>query len=193
MAKVHSVTTSPQPPPKGKVKHIMKRGDDDDDNDDDDEPPEEWDTVVIGSGIGGLAVASLLSQLSDDKRILVVDQHPEHLGGSCHSFDEEGYPFGAGIHLIGDVGEGDHAKKLMDALTLSEDPIEWTRYPDEYESIWIGNDDENDPKNRLRSYNMVANRQREALMEQFPDEEKSIGSTVTEGTLSQGILPFFLR
>ena len=66
-----------------------------------------------------------------------------------------------GIHLIGDVGEGDHAKKLMDALTLSEDPIEWTRYPDEYESIWIGNDDENDPKNRLRSYNMVANRQRE--------------------------------
>ena len=52
-----------------------------------------WDTIVIGSGIGGLAAASLIAQ--DGQTVLVLEQHWAP-GGCCHTFTSDGYRFGTG-------------------------------------------------------------------------------------------------
>ena len=43
-----------------------------------------FDLIVIGSGMGGLSVASLMSQMKH-KRVLVLERHFK-LGGFTHSF-----------------------------------------------------------------------------------------------------------
>ena len=48
------------------------------------QPTEDYDAIVIGSGLGGLTVASLLAQLGK-KRVLVLEQHFQ-LGGYTHAF-----------------------------------------------------------------------------------------------------------
>jgi all-trans-retinol 13,14-reductase len=55
--------------------------------------PDDLDAVIIGSGIGSLATASLLSQVG--KRVLVLEQH-DQAGGCCHTFIEKGYEFDVG-------------------------------------------------------------------------------------------------
>jgi all-trans-retinol 13,14-reductase len=60
-----------------------------------------WDTIVIGSGIGGLAAAAALAK--SDHRILVLEQH-DVAGGLTHTFKRHGWTFAPGVHYIGGVG-----------------------------------------------------------------------------------------
>lgn len=53
----------------------------------------EIDAIVIGSGIGGLTSASLLSRAG--KKVVVLEQH-DQCGGCCHSFVEKGFEFDTG-------------------------------------------------------------------------------------------------
>ena len=48
-----------------------------------------WDAIVIGSGIGGLATAALLSRFAH-KRVLVLERHYT-AGGYTHAFQRKGY------------------------------------------------------------------------------------------------------
>lgn len=43
-----------------------------------------YDAIVIGSGIGGLATATILTKVGK-KKVLVIEQHWE-LGGLTHEF-----------------------------------------------------------------------------------------------------------
>jgi all-trans-retinol 13,14-reductase len=90
-----------------------------------------YDTIVIGSGIGGLTAASLLVQCDEstlapkDKarspnqpqpqqptppyhKVLVLEQH-DRLGGCCHVFERQGYEFATGIHYVGQMGNATDA------------------------------------------------------------------------------------
>ena len=49
--------------------------------------PDNIDAIVIGSGIGGLGLAALLSRAG--KRVLVLEKHYRP-GGCTHAFDEVG-------------------------------------------------------------------------------------------------------
>ena len=48
---------------------------------------ESWDAIVIGSGIGGLTTASILSKTG--KKVLVLEQH-DQAGGCCHTYIDKG-------------------------------------------------------------------------------------------------------
>jgi all-trans-retinol 13,14-reductase len=78
----------------------------------------QWDVVVIGSGIGGLAAAAALAR--DGKRVLLLERHSQ-FGGLTQTFERQGYRFNVGVHYIGGAGETDGrsgpAKKVFDALT----------------------------------------------------------------------------
>ena len=48
---------------------------------------QKWDAIVIGSGMGGLTAASILSKTG--KKVLVLEQH-DQAGGCCHTFIDKG-------------------------------------------------------------------------------------------------------
>eukprot|EP00760_Papus_ankaliazontas_P011486 PhM_4_TR14803/c0_g1_i1/m.13111/K09516/RETSAT; all-trans-retinol 13,14-reductase len=82
----------------------------------------EWDTVVIGSGIGGLAAAVLLGKTGE--RVLVLEQH-DQAGGCLHTFEEKGFEFDTGVHYIGEMHRGSRDRFLLDQLT--DGGVEWAQ------------------------------------------------------------------
>jgi all-trans-retinol 13,14-reductase len=78
-----------------------------------------YDSIIIGSGIGGLTTAGLLSK--NGKRVLVLEQHYV-AGGTMHTFDLKGVEHETGIHYVGNI---DKRKPILDLIT--SDPIEWSQ------------------------------------------------------------------
>lgn len=50
---------------------------------------DQWDVIVIGSGMGGLTAAALLAE-HGNRRVLVLERHYE-AGGFTHTFHRPGY------------------------------------------------------------------------------------------------------
>ncbi len=90
---------------------------------------ERFDAIVIGSGIGGMTAAGLLSRLLG-KRVLVLERHFE-LGGFTHVFRRGAYEWDVGLHYVGEMGTGGMARALMDYLTNGR--LEWVRMPEVFE------------------------------------------------------------
>lgn len=90
---------------------------------------EHWDAVIIGSGIGGLTTASLLAQI-EKKKVLLIERHFQ-LGGFTHSFKRKIYKWDSGLHYVGNMGEGEFPKKVMDFVTQGQ--VSWQRMTDPFE------------------------------------------------------------
>jgi all-trans-retinol 13,14-reductase len=60
-----------------------------------------WDTIVIGSGIGGLSAAAALARRG--QRVLVLEQHSV-AGGLTQTFTRQDWTFATGVHYISGVG-----------------------------------------------------------------------------------------
>ncbi|MCX2796214.1 NAD(P)/FAD-dependent oxidoreductase [Microbulbifer thermotolerans] len=121
-----------------------------------------YDAVVIGSGMGGLTTAALLSAAG--KKVLVLEQHYT-AGGFTHAYDRNGYEWDVGVHYIGDVG--DHptvTKKLFDFLTAGN--LHWAPMDNCYDRICIGDE----------QFDLCAGREQFAaeILKHFPGEEKTI-------------------
>lgn len=131
-----------------------------------DKIPPNLDVLVIGSGIGGLSVASALAKAG--KRVLVLEQH-DQAGGSCHTFQEHGYEFDVGVHYVGQMHEGGMFRVIMDQLTDGQ--LQWNRLENQYDSIIIGH----------KVYKLYAGKCEfpDALKRQFPGEEDAIDKFVT--------------
>ena len=70
-----------------------------------------YDALVIGSGMGGLTTAALLSELG--WRVCVLEQHYT-AGGYTHSYERNGYEWDVGVHYIGDVGTRTRTRLMFD-------------------------------------------------------------------------------
>lgn len=79
------------------------------------EPSDNYDVIVIGSGMGGLTTASLLARVGR-KRVLVLESHFK-LGGFTHSFRRQGYEWDAGLHYVGEMQPQAMTRKIMDLVT----------------------------------------------------------------------------
>lgn len=134
-----------------------------------DKIPSSLDAIVVGSGIGGLSVAAILSRLG--RKVLVLEQH-DQAGGCCHTFVEKGYEFDVGIHYIGEMAEGTLTRVLLDELT--ESGTEWVKLEEVYDTVVIGLGEEDPAK--WRTFPIHAGRTKliESLIERFPSEEKVI-------------------
>ena len=75
------------------------------------------DSIVIGSGAGGLTAALALARGGD--RVLVLEQH--YLpGGWCHSFPLGGYQFNTGVHYVGTLGPGGGLRRIYEGLGVTD-------------------------------------------------------------------------
>ena len=73
------------------------------------------DTIVIGSGIGGLTVAGLLAK--SGRRVLVLERH-DRAGGYAHGFKRKKYHFDAGVHLTSGCTDQGYKGGQLIAKTL---------------------------------------------------------------------------
>ena len=121
----------------------------------------DYDAIVIGSGMGGLTTAALLSELG--WKVCVLEQHYT-AGGYTHSYDRAGYEWDVGVHYIGDVGTKTRTRRMFDFL--SDGKLEWAPMDDEYDRFYIGD----------RVFCARAGKQafRDNLVAQFPHEEQAI-------------------
>ncbi|HEY8377137.1 MAG TPA: NAD(P)/FAD-dependent oxidoreductase [Nannocystis sp.] len=76
--------------------------------------PALWDSIVIGSGMGGMTCAALLAALG--QRVLVLEQHYVP-GGFTHSFRRGKYHWDVGVHAVGEVTERSMPGRLLAHLT----------------------------------------------------------------------------
>ena len=60
-----------------------------------------WDTIVLGSGIGGLTAAAALARCG--QRVLVLEQHSV-AGGLTQTFQRHDWTFATGVHYVSGVG-----------------------------------------------------------------------------------------
>ena len=122
---------------------------------------ESYDAIVIGSGMGGLTTAALLSDLG--WRVCVLEQHYT-AGGYTHSYERNGYEWDVGVHYIGDVGAQTRTRKMFDYLSGGD--LKWAPMDDEYDRFYVGD----------KVFNTRAGKQefRDNLVRQFPNEEDAI-------------------
>jgi len=97
----------------------------------------EFDVIVIGSGMGGMTTATALSRL--DHKVLLLEQ-AQAIGGLTHSFSRNGFSWDVGLHYCGTFGHDQLAGRILD--WLSGGTIEFhsvgtvydtLHFPDEFE------------------------------------------------------------
>ena len=124
---------------------------------------DQWDAIVIGSGIGGLTAAALLAK-DGGKRVLVLERHYV-AGGFTHSFHRPGYVWDVGVHYIGQVQDPTSPlRAVFDHLTGGR--LKWNPMPEVYDLIRIAD----------HEYELVAGleRFRDRLKSYFPNETSAI-------------------
>jgi all-trans-retinol 13,14-reductase len=125
-------------------------------------PKEQYDAIVIGSGIGGLASAALLAKHANQK-VLVLERHYT-VGGYTHVFHRPGYEWDVGVHYIGDIEEGTVLRAIFDDVTGGE--LKWADMGEGYDTLVVGSETYALPKGVPAIKKM--------LKERFPGEDEAI-------------------
>jgi all-trans-retinol 13,14-reductase len=125
--------------------------------------PPRYDAIVIGSGIGGLAFASIMAKLRK-WRVLVLERHFK-IGGFTHTFARPGgWAWDVGLHYVGEMGDGMMGRRLFDLITDAR--VKWNPLPDVYDVFVY-------PNLQIKACKGEANF-RSALTDAFPDESANI-------------------
>ena len=98
---------------------------------------EKYDVIIIGSGLGGLVCANILSKEGMKVCVLEMDKR---IGGTLQSFAKEGVLFNTGINYTESLGEGEILHRyfsylgIMDSLKVQRLDI------DAFDKISLGDD-----------------------------------------------------
>lgn len=120
-----------------------------------------YDVIIIGSGLGGLACAHILSKAG--KSVLVLEKEVQP-GGCLQSYIRNGFVFDTGFHYVGGLAEGQSLYAMFKMLGLENLP--WRRMDEAFDRIQIGNQ----KFSFLQGYdNFMGN-----LQKSFPDEREAL-------------------
>lgn len=121
-----------------------------------------YDVIVIGSGMGGLAFASLAAQLAG-KKVLVLERHFK-LGGYTHTFEREGFRWDVGLHYVGNLHPGSEVRNLFDKVTGGK--LLWQQMPEYFDQFDYPDFSFPVPSNKQKFFS--------DLVARFPAEEAGI-------------------
>ncbi len=122
-----------------------------------------YDTIIIGSGAGGLAAGICLARAG--QKVLVLEQHYVP-GGWCHSFHLNGQRFSPGVHYIGLMDEQDSTNALYKGLGVANDLAFFRMNKKAYEHCYLKDKKIDIPAGIDNLYN--------TLSKQFPHEQKNL-------------------
>jgi all-trans-retinol 13,14-reductase len=77
-----------------------------------------YDVVIIGSGLGGLFCANILSK--EGMSVCVLEKQ-KHFGGNLQTFKRDGKIFDTGIHYVGGLGEGQNLHQYFKYAGIIDD------------------------------------------------------------------------
>ena len=79
--------------------------------------PQNYDIIIIGSGIGGLTAANYLA--SSGLSVVVFEQHNQ-IGGYCSSFSRKGFSFDVGVHYLGAANQSGTLGKIIQEFEIGD-------------------------------------------------------------------------
>jgi all-trans-retinol 13,14-reductase len=123
---------------------------------------EQWDAIVIGSGMGGLTTAVLLARHAG-QRVLVLERHYT-AGGCTHTFHRPGFEWDVGLHYIGQMHRSEAVRRAFDHVTGRG--VQWNAMPAVYDRVSIAGSRYDFPAG--------AENFRARLVEWFPAEVRAI-------------------
>lgn len=126
---------------------------------------EEFDIVVIGSGMGGLVCADILGR--EGYKVCILEKNKQ-AGGSLQTYVRDRVIFDSGVHYLGGLGEGQNLYQVFKYLGLMDRLKLQKMDEDVFDKIII----ENDPKEYIYAQgyeNFIQH-----LLKDFPKEEKAL-------------------
>lgn len=127
---------------------------------------ENYDTIIIGSGMGALTTGAILAK--EGQRVLILERHYTP-GGFTHVFKRKDYEWDVGIHYIGQMqNPKSMLKQLFDYIT--DQQMHWEDMGEVYDKIIIGN----------KSYDFVKGVKnfKAKLISYFPEEEAAVNKYI---------------
>jgi all-trans-retinol 13,14-reductase len=146
-------------------------------------PDQAWDYIVIGSGMGGLASAAMLSLLG--KKVLVIEQHYVP-GGFTHSFKRKKWVWDVGVHAIGEVTERALVGRVMKALTRGK--LEWASLGKVYDEFYFPDNFRIDFPGDRREFEhnlYTAFPNEKAAIDDYMDRVRTVGAAMKNYYLSR--------
>lgn len=124
---------------------------------------EDLDTIIIGSGVGGLSAALCLARAG--QKVLILEQH-KLPGGWCQSFHLKGYRFSPGIHYVGGLNKSEALYDLYTGLGVANDLVFFRMNPNAYEHALIDGERFDFPNDFKALLTSLSNR--------FPNEKEGL-------------------
>lgn len=124
---------------------------------------EKFDTIIIGSGVGGLSTAICLARAG--QKVLILEQHYVP-GGWAHSFTLNGQRFSPGVHYVGLIDEGQTMNQMYRGLGIANEVVFFRMNKNAYEHCLI-NGEKFDIPAGIDNWN-------KSLAARFPKEAKNI-------------------
>lgn len=122
----------------------------------------QYDTIIIGSGMGSLTTGAILAK--EGQKVLILERHYT-AGGFTHIFKRKGFEWDVGIHYIGEVQRPNSLTKHMFDY-ISNGQLKWADMGKVYDRVVIGG----------KSYDFVKEVQgfKDQMGIYFPNEKAAI-------------------
>ncbi|MGE8429372.1 MAG: phytoene desaturase family protein [Sphingobacterium sp.] len=124
-----------------------------------------YDSVIIGSGLGGLVTAVLLAKFG--RKVCVIEKNNQY-GGNLQTFVRDKEILDTGVHYIGGLGEGENLYKYFEYLGIMKDLSIQRMGIDEYDRISFDGSPINYP--HAQGYENFV----EQLLQYFPEEKQAL-------------------
>ena len=126
---------------------------------------QEFDIVIIGSGMGGLVCADILGR--EGYKVCVLEKNKQ-IGGCLQTYVRDRVIFDSGVHYLGGLGEGQNLYQVFKYLGMI-DKLKLQRMDEDvFDKILIENDD------KEYVYAQGYENFIQHLLKDFPNEEKAL-------------------